>query len=84
MDSYSAFGYDYNEILLIDRSGKHVCIVYYLDELENIFESDFVDVYGIPIDTSSYESKSGKNYKNLYPRRKLFQKGEVNLKEKSL
>lgn len=63
MDSYSAFGYDYNEILLIDRSGKHVCIVYYLDELENIFESDFVDVYGIPIDTSSYESKSGKTIK---------------------
>lgn len=63
MDSYSAFGYDYNEILLIDRSGKHVCIVYYLDELENIFESDFVDVYGISIDTSSYESKSGKTIK---------------------
>lgn len=63
MDSYSAFGYDYNEVLLLDRSGKHVCIVYYLDELENIYESDFADVYGIPVNTSSYENKNGKKIK---------------------
>lgn len=59
LDSYSAYGYNINEIILVDSSLKQICVVIYPDELEHIYESDTVDVYGIPIDRSSYENKNG-------------------------
>lgn len=58
-DTYSCYGYDISELLLVNYPKRQACIVYYPGKLKQIHESDFIDAYCIPMGNSSYKNRNG-------------------------
>lgn len=58
-DTYSFYGYDISELLLVNYPKRQACIVFYPGKLKQIHESDFIDAYCIPVGASSYKNRNG-------------------------